>query len=358
MMVPGGVTIVAAATAAAAAALVVIMDASPLLFAYDAILSTDRSFDQKWKGKRIWIAGASSGIGSDLAQHFAHHGAHLILSARRVDALEQVATSCRTIQEQKHKSNSNLIRSEDAPSVTVLPLDITSSSLTETIDRAIEIHGGVDVLVLNSGVGHLSPAPSTEDSTMHNMMDVNYHGPVRLALGLMKQDSWQRQRRGHIVVTSSIAGKMAVPLSASYAASKFAVMGFFSSLRSECGDWGLRIDLPCPGPIDTAFFRKSSHPVSSTLSSPEEDTSESKMTSSRCARLIASSMTGPSSLFHETWIAKQPTLGFMFLNQYLPTVSTYLMGAIGPLRLKAWEAGLPLYKVSSWIKVVRDRTDK
>jgi hypothetical protein len=74
----------------------------------------------------------------------------------------------------------------------------------------------------------------------------------------------------------------------------------------------------------------------------------------RCAQLIISAIQGyPSILFHESWIAKQPTLTFLYLNQYFPTLATWILSYVGKWRTKAWEMGLPLYKVSSWLQAAK-----
>jgi len=161
------------------------------------------------------------------------------------------------------------------------------------------------------------------------------------------------------VVTSSIASKMALPLGTSYAASKHAVHGFFTSLRSECAEW-LRVDLPCPGPIATLFQdnvlltrNKNSAPILQQSKEDQDDDSELKMPVERCSRLILSGMIGPSFIMQETWISRQPTLSFLFVNQYFPNLCNAILGEIGSLRLKAYYAGLPLYKLSSWTKAAR-----
>ncbi len=390
--------------AASLTSLLVLPDANPSLFFYDKLFSNDKRFARHFHGKRVWITGASSGIGAELAKQLHQHGAKVILSGRREEELQNVAMGVAT------KEKVNIVKdSSDATDITstftstststntnhmnisVIPFDVTADddTISNIVSSAIACYNGIDILILNAGSGQLSPAQDEVQSTTRALMEVNFMGPMRIALEVMKQDKWgqyhilgsdstrtsstttsnnnidtntKSKKRGHIVVTSSVASKMALPLGTSYAASKHAVHGYFASLRSECGEW-LRVDLPCPGPIDTKFQSKV---LSTTKTEPsndrqnengadvdDEDASEVKMPADRCARLILSGMVGPASIMQETWISRQPTLSFMFLNQYVPNVATSILGKIGPLRLKAFRAGLPLYKVSSWIQAAK-----
>jgi len=339
-----------------AASLFVLPDASPSLFLYDKFITNDKRLQKTFTGKRIWITGASSGIGAELARQLYGHGANIIISGRREQELNKVHAICK---------RSHADHSKSSNSISVLPFDVTDTDerISDVVSTALEYYDGIDILILNAGSGQLSPALDDSFSTTRALMEVNFMGPVRLAMEVMKQERWGKYdesidlttpKQGHIVVTSSIASKMALPLGTSYAASKHAVHGYFSSLRSEC-KW-LRIDLPCPGPIATDFQSNVLNgvtPSSSSSKEEEEDTSEAKMPVERCAKLILSGMMGPASIMQETWISRQPTLLFMFINQYFPNLSTAILGKIGPLRLKAYQAGLPLYRVSSWLQAAK-----
>jgi hypothetical protein len=94
--------------------------------------------------------------------------------------------------------------------------------------------------------------------------------------------------------------------------------------------------------------------IRGTAHEPDLEHESSVMSVERCAQLIISAMQGrPSVLFHESWIAKQPTLAFLYLNQYLPSLATFILGYLGRWRKKAWEMGLPMYKVSSWVQAAK-----
>lgn len=406
----------------AAAALTIIPDANPSLFFYDKFVNND-VYISKFQNKRIWITGASSGIGEELAKQLYGHGAKIILSGRRIPELERVGRSCLSLRmddvdgdgdgevdvDGEYGFNGSGDSStcgknnnaDDSPFTTkcasggggniqLLPFDMTDKdTISEIVETAISYYDGIDILILNAGIGQLSPALDETYDTTRYLMDVNFHSPAQLAMEVIKQDKWgqynhghrdknnddtnepkennNKKREGHIVLTSSVASKLPLPLGSSYAASKHAAHGYFSSLRSECNPW-LRVDLPCPGPIQTNFHvkvlnkskvgepDKNDNDIANTVEKKQNDDdsgAEVKMAANRCAQLIVAAMSGPKLVMQETWISKQPTLAFMYLNQYLPTLSNWLFGIVGSLRLKAFKAGLPLYKVSSWIKATR-----
>lgn len=323
-------------------------DANFSLFLYDRFVGMD--FVQKsLSGKRVWITGCTSGIGEELAMQLHSHGARLILSGRRKSELQRVKENC--------LGSSHEVLSE----INILPFDITSDAmiLTDVVKSAVKLYDGIDILILNAGVGQLSPALDDEIESSRVVMDVNFWGPFTLSQLLIKLDKWgipdgvsKRKRNGHIVVTSSVASKMALPLGSSYAASKAAVNSFFSSLRSENGDW-LRVDISCPGPIATSFQDKA---VKESINFVHEVDSPLKMPVKRCARLIITALVAPAFLSMETWISSNPTLTFMYINQHFPKISNLILSkVIGPLRLKAFRSGLPLYKLSSFFMAAKEK---
>lgn len=319
----------AAVTAAAAALTTAFgcMDAEPSLWLWDKFVSRAH-LERSFGNKRIWITGASSGIGQALAIQLDQCGAQLILSSRNQEALQDVAVACR-----------------GHPSTRILPLDVTNRQHVQ--DAVALVGDDLDILILNAGIGQLQPASQSDMTTAEQLFAMNTFAPMYMAsLIPWRKQQHQHQFTGHIVVTSSVASKFAVPLSAAYAASKHAVHGYFQSLKSE-RPW-LRIDLPCPGPTQTNFFGKNSKDAAS-ASSPSSSQNEMKMSAERCARLILVSMSMRGD--GERWIAQQPTLAFLYLNQWCPGLAKFLLNQIGPTRLRLWEAGLNLYDPSSFSKL-------
>lgn len=189
-----------------------------------------------FKDKVVWITGASSGIGEALAIAFNQAQAKLILSSRHADALERVRANC----------------SRDKDDVLVLPLDLVDlESLPQKAEQAIAAFGRVDILVNNGGIGQNSRAVETNLAVDQTLMLTNYMGQVALTKAVLP--SMIARKSGHIVVVSSVAGKMGVPMRSAYAASKHALHGFFESLRAEVWKDNIKITIACPGFVRTKF---------------------------------------------------------------------------------------------------------
>ena len=183
-------------------------------------------------GKTAWITGASSGIGEALARGLAARGAALILSGRRLDALQAVADSLDTAK---------LILAFEATDLAALPA---------IAERAIAWRGGVDLLVNNAGVSQRSLALDTDFEVYRRIMEIDYFAPVRLTQLVLPH--MVERRSGHLAVVSSIAGKVGVPLRTGYCSAKHAVVGYFDALRAEVEQaYGLGVSVITPGSIAT-----------------------------------------------------------------------------------------------------------
>jgi short-subunit dehydrogenase len=188
-----------------------------------------------FKDRRVWITGASSGIGEALAYAFHAAGARLILSARRREELKRVQDQC-----------------GGEPGTRILPLDVSNAEdLTTKPRQALAMFGGIDVLVLNAGISQRSLTRDTDESVYRRLMEVNFFGPEALTRAVLT--SMLEKKSGHIVVTSSVAGRFGVPLRSGYSATKFALHGFYEALRAEEAKNGIRVTLVCPGFIRTGI---------------------------------------------------------------------------------------------------------
>jgi short-subunit dehydrogenase len=186
-----------------------------------------------FQGRRVWITGASSGIGEALALAFHQTGAKLVLSARREDELKRVQSAC-----------------GGRPETLILPMDVTNAAeLPEKTRLALSLFGGIDILVLNAGITQRSRARETDESVYRRLMEVNFFAPEGMARAVLP--SMLAQNRGHIVVISSVAGKFGVPMRSGYSATKFALHGFFEALRAEEERNGVHVTMVCPGYIRT-----------------------------------------------------------------------------------------------------------
>lgn len=186
------------------------------------------------RDKVIWITGASSGIGEALAYHLARDGARLVLSSRRPDELERVRRACDRPEEHF-----------------ILPLDLTRSETFAAAVREVLAHfQRIDVLVNNGGVAQRALARDATLEVERALMEVNYFGPVALTKAVLP--TLLAQRRGHVVVVSSVMGYVGIPGRSTYAAGKHALHGWFDSLRAEVWRDGIKVTLVCPGYVKTA----------------------------------------------------------------------------------------------------------
>ncbi|XP_053321463.1 hydroxysteroid 11-beta-dehydrogenase 1-like protein isoform X2 [Spea bombifrons] len=165
---------------------------------------------------RVLVTGASTGIGEEIAYHYARAGAELVLTARREHALQKVKTKCMEL---------------GAKNVFLVLADMGEpAARKQVLDQAISLLGGLDYLVLN----HIGATPFKlwEGDVNHTrwLMEVNFLSYVDLASVALP---YLTQSKGSIIVLSSMAGKVPIPYAGPYAASKFALEGFFGALRHE-----------------------------------------------------------------------------------------------------------------------------
>jgi dehydrogenase/reductase SDR family member 7B len=181
----------------------------------------------------IWITGASSGIGHELAKAYAEKGALLVLSARSISKLEEVRQSLKNPE--KHL---------------VLPLDLMdASNFAEKVAQVVSHYGKIDILINNGGVSQRGEAHATSIALDRQIMEVNYFGAVALTKAVLPV--MQKQQSGHIVAISSIAGKFGFYWRSAYAAAKHALQGFFESLYLEEAKNNIHVTLVFPGKINT-----------------------------------------------------------------------------------------------------------
>lgn len=188
--------------------------------------------------QRIIITGASEGIGAALAVALAARHNHLVLAARRADALEAVAERCR----------------QAGGKVSVIPTDVSDQQQCEQlIDGAIAAMGGLDVLINNAGVSmHAWFEEITDLSTFERLFRINTMSAVWLTHRALPA---LRASRGLIVGISSLAGKTGVPARTTYCASKFAMSGFLEALRIELMGSGVDVTVVFPGVVATEIRR-------------------------------------------------------------------------------------------------------
>ncbi|PCI71783.1 MAG: short chain dehydrogenase [Gammaproteobacteria bacterium] len=193
------------------------------------------SIDTRFKNKVIWITGASSGIGKALALEFANLGANLILSSRNEESLNEVKVQCAKKLQKEHL---------------VLPYDATNENqVLDLVVKAKFFKGKIDYLINNAGISQRSGILETEMSTYRKLFEIDVLAPIALTKAVLP--IMIAQKSGHIVVTSSVAGKLGVPFRTGYCAAKHAVMGFFDALRTEVFQYNIKVSTIIPGYIRT-----------------------------------------------------------------------------------------------------------
>jgi dehydrogenase/reductase SDR family member 7B len=186
-----------------------------------------------FKNKKIWITGASSGIGEALAMALADEGAHLILSARNEAELKRVKMNC-----------------IGAEQIDIVLLDIGNHADIFRIAReTIAKVGNIDILINNAGISQRSLAKDTDFQVDTHIINVDLLGTIAVTKAVLP--SMLAQKSGHIVTISSLMGKFGAPLRSGYAAAKHGLHGFFDTLRAELFDDNIKILMVCPGFVKT-----------------------------------------------------------------------------------------------------------
>ncbi|KAM9843226.1 dehydrogenase/reductase SDR family member 7B [Aulostomus maculatus] len=189
----------------------------------------------------VVITGASSGLGKECARVFHAAGARLVLcgrdSVRLQQVVEELMTSSRDTQQQTY-----------TPRTVTFDL-ANSDSVDKAAEEILKCYGQVDVLINNAGISYRGNILDTSLSVHRDVMETNYFGPVALTQALLP--SMVRRRSGHVVVISSVQGKIAIPYRSAYAASKHATQAYFDCLRAEVEHYGILVTMISPGYIRT-----------------------------------------------------------------------------------------------------------
>jgi len=185
----------------------------------------------KVNNKVIWITGATSGIGEELALQLSSQGAKLILSARREEELNRVKDKCKG-------------------EVLIVLLDLSESKTFQVkVAKVLNHYQRIDVLINNGGISQRSLVSETSLALDRKIMEVNYFGNIALAKAVLP--IMKKQNEGYFVTISSLSGKFGFFLRSAYAASKHALVGFYESLRLEEEKNGIKVSLVFPGLIKT-----------------------------------------------------------------------------------------------------------
>ncbi|WP_313375715.1 oxidoreductase [Pantoea sp. CTOTU50773] len=204
----------------------------------------------------VWfISGCSTGFGRELAQQTIARGFHTVVTARDPAKVQ------------------DLVAGHD--NALAVALDVTDqSSIDRAVHAALEKFGAIDVLVNNAGYGYQSSVEEGDDREIRDQFDANVFGLFALTRAVLP--AMRKQRRGHVINITSVAGFIGFASSGYYSASKHAVEGWSDSLAVEAAPLGIHVTCVEPGPFRTDWAGRSLHQTPSTL--PEyADTAAARM---------------------------------------------------------------------------------
>lgn len=229
------------------------------------------------KEKVIVITGASSGLGEAAARHLAKEGAILVLAARRKERIDGLA---KEINENGGKASAK-------------QTDVTQAEqLKDLVDFTIDTYGRIDVIINNAGLMPLSPLDRLKLDEWNQMIDVNIKGVlygIAAALPYM-----QKQKSGHIINLSSVAGHKVWEGSAVYSATKFAVRALSEGLRQEMTPYNIRVTVVSPGAVATELLNSISE--SDIAEAVKADVNKISVSPDAFARVVAFAISQPEDV--------------------------------------------------------------
>ena len=195
------------------------------------------------EGKVVVITGASSGLGEATARHLSAQGATVVLGARRADRIDALAKEL----------------AQHGGKALAVPTDVTDhAQVKRLVDAAVETYGRVDVLINNAGLMPHSPLERVKIEDWDRTIDVNLKG-VLYGIGAALPHM-QRQKSGHIINVSSVAGHKVRAGGAVYSAVKTAVRVLTEGLRQEVKPYNIRTTIISPGAVATELIDSITEP--------------------------------------------------------------------------------------------------
>jgi len=189
-------------------------------------------------GARIWVTGASSGIGAALARELADRGARVAVSARNAGLLAEVAGN----------------------RMVVVPVDVTDRTATVAAGRAVrEALGGLDVAVLNAGTWSQFHVEPWDSQAFADHLQVNLMGAVHSMEAVVPQ--MLASGRGRVVGVASVAGYRGLPGSEAYGAGKAALLNLLEALRGSLAPQGVVVQTVSPGFVRTPMTDRNRFPM-------------------------------------------------------------------------------------------------
>jgi NADP-dependent 3-hydroxy acid dehydrogenase YdfG len=196
------------------------------------------------RGKVAIITGASSGIGEAIAEELVQRGVHVALFARRENRLRELAQR---------------LAGKGGEEPLIVPGDVSKpEDVQKLMNQTVQRWGKLDIVIANAGFGYRSPIVDGDPQRWKKLLDTNVYGLLlTLKYGV---EQLLENGSGHVVVTSSIAGRTVTAGGAVYSGSKFAVNAIAEALRQEVGQQGIRVTTIEPGAVETEFAAAAGYP--------------------------------------------------------------------------------------------------
>ena len=189
--------------------------------------------------KKIWITGASSGIGKAVAEKFANEGWKVAVSARRKELLQDMAKD---------------------QNISSFPLDVTDrSQINNVFQNILKEFGNIDVCLFSSGTYEPKDEQNIDPDKIKNVINVNFLGVIDCVKTV--EEYFKNKKTGHISIVSSIAGYRGLPNSSGYGPSKAALTNFCESIYFDFKKFGVRVSVISPGFIKTPLTDKNEFPM-------------------------------------------------------------------------------------------------
>jgi short-subunit dehydrogenase len=198
----------------------------------------------QWSGQRVWLIGASTGIGKAVAELLHGKGAAVVASARNADALASLAAQC--------------------PGLLALPLDATDAAAVQSAALQLLEAGPLDMMMYCAGTYAAQRAQDLQAQDIAHHMQVNYMGAVYSIAAVLP--AMLAARRGHISLVSSVAGFRGLPQSLAYGPTKAALINLAETLYIDLHDAGVDVSLVNPGFVQTSLTEKNNFSMPALIS--------------------------------------------------------------------------------------------
>lgn len=182
-----------------------------------------------WRGKRVWLVGASTGIGRAVAEQLHAKGAQVIVSARSAAPLKELAAQCAGLQ--------------------TIQLDATDQAAVNAAALQLQQAGDLDLMMYCAGIYQPHRAQALSSEVMAQHMNVNYLGAVYVTQAVLPQ--MLATKRGHLSYVSSVAGFRGLPKSLAYGPTKAAMINMAEALYIDLHDEGMGVSVINPGFVET-----------------------------------------------------------------------------------------------------------